>query len=79
MSSKTRWIIHREMRQILITGEFIGRDGSLGYKKGQKYELTMVSNFADGSTTVFCNNHLPCVYQSAYSFLENWTNIKHIK
>ena len=66
------------MKHLKLTAEFIGRQGSLGYEKHKTYELTMVSNFADGSTTVFCNNHLPCVYQSAYSFTTNWTNIKHI-
>ena len=54
----------------MVIAEFIGRDGSMGFKKGKRYQIH----------TVCKNNHiyvleehvLWCPYQSVEAILRNW-------
>lgn len=54
-----------------MLARFIGKDGSMGFKTGQKYELKSkcVNNKIIVKTI---NDKLFCPYDSIESFLRNW-------
>lgn len=58
---------------------FKGSDGSIGYRRGSKYDLVMWIN-PQGSICIFCpfNNKGYCIYTSLFSFLENWIVLPNI-
>lgn len=49
----------------VITARFVGKDGSLGYKHGQIYQLVI-----EGNRII---RPIPCPYESIEAFLNNWT------
>ena len=54
-----------------MLARFIGKDGSMGFKTGQKYELK--SKCANNKIIVkTANDKLFCPYDSIESFLRNW-------
>lgn len=60
---KTKWVF----------AQFIGEDGSLGYRKKRIYKLKLT----EGSNTIVSDDKLtqPCPYESIYSFFKNWKPI----
>ena len=67
-----------------ITATFKGEDGSLGFKKGEKYEINLRTK-CNGSVSIY--HHRPehlldnqtCLYQSFRAFLLNWKDINITK
>jgi hypothetical protein len=59
---------HRTLRAV-----FHGKDGSLGYRRGNIYRLLLQK--IDGSIKITCfeNRSGTCVYSSERNFLFNWT------
>jgi hypothetical protein len=64
---------------IQIRATFAGQDGSCGYEHGKQYRLE-VSHLHGQPTIVICKepgaNTQMAEYESALSFLENWTSIQ---
>jgi len=59
-----------------IIAKFIGRDGSLGYRKHRYYYLNLNTN--ENKICIMKKDELEnktCEYSSFIKFLENWTNI----
>lgn len=52
------------MARMKVRARFIGTDGSLGYRNGEVYDLTMKGNRIVLPT--------PCPYSSVEAFLRNW-------
>lgn len=66
---------------MIIQATFIGENGSLGYKFGQKYNLAFL--VLDGKPVVFDTNHSEngtylCPYSSFDTLLDNWTDISKV-
>lgn len=57
---------------ILVNATFIGKDGSMGYVKGQRYQLLINRKRI---RPVFPKGPRPCPYSSVESFLANWDDI----
>ncbi|RST96016.1 hypothetical protein CBF37_11265 [Vagococcus vulneris] len=53
-----------------LTGTFTGKDGSLGFKNGQKYNFR--TEVRDNVIWVICDNNLYCCYRNVESLLTNW-------
>lgn len=49
---------------------FVGEDNSLGYRKGQIYDVEI--KIVDNKLILFCKGHLQCPYQSVEALLRNW-------
>ena len=64
------------MRARKITAIFQGQDGSLGFRKGQKYEI--IVKHQGFEFIMVESGQLSCEYQSMISFLDNWNDIKVI-
>lgn len=53
------------------TFKFKGRDGSLGYKNGELYNLTVI--FSGTPITIVRDDGTgTCVYSNIVKFMENW-------
>lgn len=64
-----------------ITATFKGKDGSLGYRNGKQYTLTIGSGI-DGmiiNDVSRPNNSGRCEYSSLDSFFDNWDNVQVIQ
>lgn len=66
------------MKKMKITATFKGKDGSLGYEHGKTYEDLVVIHYPNINTQVQRGEDATSMasYQSVYSFLSNWTDIK---
>ncbi len=70
---------------MIIEATFIGKDGSLGYKREEKYILVLPNSLLVISTiegmTIYreIDGKGYCSYKSIYIFLQNWDNIKRVK
>jgi hypothetical protein len=69
------------MKEMIITATFKGQDGSLKYKTHKEYKLKVVSYSNSATIEIEDLNPRPagnCQYESIFSFLENWTNVKDV-
>jgi hypothetical protein len=69
------------MKEMIITATFKGQDGSLKYKTHKEYKLKVVSYSNSATIEIEDLNPRPagnCQYESMFSFLENWTNVKDV-
>lgn len=60
-----------------VKAMFIGKDGSLGYKHGQYYNLKIVQGrfiIVEAETPTLETR--PCPYDTVHTLLENWTHIE---
>ncbi len=67
------------MKKKKISAIFIGKNGSLGYVKNQRYELVVGSPFKNLSSIEIRDENRGvesvCEYSSFFTFLDNWENI----
>lgn len=56
---------------MLLKAKFIGQDGSMGFKKGEDYNL-----FLFGNIIIEYKSKTRCPYGSVESFLKNWRIIE---
>lgn len=66
---------------ILVDATFIGKDGSMGYKKGQRYQLLVsrkrIRPILPNAMLSKRARPRPCPYNSIESFLKNWSDISY--
>lgn len=63
-----------------IAATFNGKDGSLGFRTGNRYKLEIECNTGEmGDVSIRSIGNLNigqgCIYKNVIKFLENWTNI----
>lgn len=65
-----------------ITAKFVGEDGSLDFKNGSKYKLTVHINTHTKEIIVksigILNIGAICVYTNIYRFFDNWSEINNV-
>lgn len=61
-----------------IRATFIGKDGSLGFRNGVDYQLTVSTGKILEIRGTGEAGQVVCIYGSFTSFLSNWDNIQNI-
>lgn len=65
-----------KMRTRIIKAKFQGQDGSMGFKKGNEYSLSVTHQGGINMNIWVQFNDIKVEYQSLISFLDNWDNIQ---
>ena len=78
---------------MIVNARFIGQNGSMGYRRGAKYNITVHTArrglFGERVSILVHRHQLPkkggviasfgCPYESVESFLSNWTEVRVLK
>lgn len=61
-----------------IAATFNGKDGSMGFKNGQEYILSVEYSLGRSTIRIRMTTDLDksCMYDSIGAFLDNWNNIR---
>lgn len=60
---------------MIISATFIGTDGSLGYRRGQRYRLVVNEDTTRAGRVLEIVSPVKCPYANLSAFLRNWQSL----
>lgn len=65
------------MRKVKVTARFIGENGSMHFKTGETYHLTLRQRKFPGVDNIWIKSKsgMTCLYGSFVAFLINWDSV----